>query len=157
MTLQAAPLKIVLGASIATVDAALWDSLEHEGVPFLKHAFLAALESSGAVGAGTGWTPRPLCLYEDERLVGAVPLYEKSHSYGEFVFDFAWAHAYHEHGLAYYPKLVAATPFTPARGPRRHPRSRRPAADKVIVTRRDGRGVGNISVAPRQVFCNRLA
>ena len=100
------------------VAAADWDALDHGGVPFLRHAFLGALESTGAVGAATGWRPRHLLAREAGRLVGALPLYEKDHSWGEFVFDFSWADAYRRHGLRYYPKLVAATPFTPATGPR---------------------------------------
>jgi predicted N-acyltransferase len=100
------------------VAAAEWDALDHEGVPFLRHAFLGALESTGAVGGRTGWRARHLVVREAGRLVGALPLYEKDHSWGEFVFDFSWADAYRRHGLRYYPKLVAATPFTPATGPR---------------------------------------
>ncbi len=105
-------------ASIDEVDAAQWNGLDHGGVPFLRHEFLAALEHSGAVAAATGWLPAHLAIREGTRLVGAMPLYAKSHSWGEFVFDFSWAQAYERHGLAYYPKLVATTPFTPATGPR---------------------------------------
>jgi uncharacterized protein len=110
-------------ASIDEVAAADWNALENEGVPFLRHEFLAALEHGGCVGPGTGWRVRHLVLEERGRPVAAVPLFEKSHSYGEFVFDFAWAEAYARAGVRYYPKLVAATPFTPAEGPRllRHP------------------------------------
>ncbi len=105
-------------ASIDAVDPGAWDALEQGGVPFLRHGFLAALEHTAAVGEGTGWTPAIVTAHEGARLVGAVPLYEKTHSWGEFVFDFSWAQAYHRHGLAYYPKQIAATPFTPATGPR---------------------------------------
>jgi uncharacterized protein len=106
-----------LGA-IAEVPAEQWNALGHGGVPFLRHEFLAALESAGAVGGDSGWTPAHVVLYEGATLVGALPLYRKSHSWGEFVFDFAWAQAYSRYGVPYYPKLVAATPFTPATGPR---------------------------------------
>jgi predicted N-acyltransferase len=105
-------------ASIDGVDAAAWNALDHGGVPFLRHEFLAALEHSGAVGADCGWTPCVVTAHEGTRLVGALPLYLKAHSWGEFVFDFSWAQAYHRHGTAYYPKLVVATPYTPAAGPR---------------------------------------
>ena len=118
--------------SIEAVDAAAWNALELEGVPFLRHEFLAALEHTGAVGGGTGWTPAFVTAHEGARLVGALPLYAKAHSWGEFVFDFSWAQAYQRHGLRYYPKLVVATPFTPATGPRL---LLHPAADAVRVRR----------------------
>ncbi len=112
------PFQATLLKSIHEVPAAEWNGLELCGVPFVRHEFLAALEDTGALGGQTGWRPRPLTLRRHGALIGAVPLYEKDHSYGEFVFDFAWANAYAQHGLSYYPKLVAATPFTPATGPR---------------------------------------
>ena len=106
-------------AAITDIAAAEWNALEHDGVPFLRHEFLTALETTGRVGPGTGWTPCHLTLRDPAgRLTGAVPLYAKAHSWGEFVFDFSWAQAYARYGDAYYPKLVAATPFTPATGPR---------------------------------------
>jgi predicted N-acyltransferase len=105
--------------SIADIDATVWNSLAGARQPFLQHEFLAALEQSGCAAPRTGWTPRHLVL-EDARghAVGAMPLYRKSHSRGEFVFDFSWANAYAQHGLPYYPKLLTAVPFTPVRGPR---------------------------------------
>lgn len=106
-----------LGA-IDEVAAADWNALELGGVPFVRHEFLAALESTGCVGAGTGWEPAHVVARAGTRLVGALPLYRKSHSWGEFVFDFGWAQAYSRYGEQYYPKLVSATPFTPATGPR---------------------------------------
>ena len=105
-------------ASIDEIAPAEWNALDHEGVPFLRHEFLAALERHGAATAATGWTPAHVTVREGDVLVGALPLYEKSHSWGEFVFDFSWAEAYRRYGARYYPKLVAATPFTPATGPR---------------------------------------
>ena len=103
--------------SLAGVDAAQWDALAR-GNPTLAHAFLDTLHASGCASAKTGWAPQYLTAWEGERLVGAVPLYVKSHSYGEFIFDWAWADAYERHGIAYYPKLLAAVPFTPATGAR---------------------------------------
>ena len=101
------------------VSAADWNELRGTDNPFLRHEFLSALERTGCVGAGTGWEPRHALLHADDgTLVGAVPLYLKYHSYGEYVFDWAWADAYRRNGIAYYPKLVAAVPFTPATGAR---------------------------------------
>lgn len=98
--------------SIQEVDAQQWDALATD-MPLLKHAFLAALEASGSVGEGTGWTPSIIVMQERNVLTGAIPLYIKSHSYGEYVFDWAWADAYAQNGLRYYPKLLAAIPFSP--------------------------------------------
>ena len=95
-----------------------WDALDTHGNPFLGHAFLAALEDTGCVGPASGWMPRHLLVRDGARLTAAVPLYEKSHSWGEFVFDFRWAEASHRAGIAWYPKLVAAVPYTPVTGPR---------------------------------------
>ena len=86
--------------------------------PFLEHAFLAALETSGSVGARAGAVPRFVLVRERDRLVGALPLYLKMNSFGEFIFDWAWANGAHQSGIRYYPKLVAAVPFTPATGRR---------------------------------------
>jgi len=101
------------------LPAAAWNRLRGTENPFLRHEFLAALEVTGCVGADTGWEPRHVVLHDDHgQLLGAVPLYLKHHSYGEYVFDWAWADAYRRHGNAYYPKLVAAVPFTPVTGAR---------------------------------------
>ena len=102
---------------IAEIDATVWDGLS-DGACCVSHAMLSALEDSGSVGQGTGWHPRHLVLQDGEALVAAMPLYEKLHSYGEYVFDWAWADAYQRHGLAYYPKWLSAIPFTPVPGPR---------------------------------------
>jgi len=105
--------------SIAQVDAASWNSLSGAAQPFLRHEFLLALEESGCAVPRTGWTPRHLLIEDAQgRLQSALPLFRKTHSRGEFVFDFSWANAYAQHGLAYYPKLLSAVPFTPVRGPR---------------------------------------
>lgn len=112
-------MKISICDSLAAVPAAQWDTLaaaDHN--PFLRHAFLAGLERHGCVGERWGWRPRHLLAHEDGRLVGALPLYRKDNSYGELVFDWSWADAYQRAGLAYYPKLVSAIPYTPATGPR---------------------------------------
>lgn len=109
----------------AAVDAHKWNALvdaDGAGNVFLRHEFLHALHTSGCATADTGWTPRFLTLWSgetnNERLEGAVPLYEKSHSYGEYVFDWAWADAYQRHGMRYYPKRLAAVPFSPVVGAR---------------------------------------
>ncbi|MEP7068526.1 MAG: GNAT family N-acetyltransferase [Usitatibacter sp.] len=99
------------------VSAAQWDALAG-GNPTLSHAFLDSLHASGCASPRTGWSPQYPSLWEGDRLVGASPLYVKSHSYGEYVFDWGWADAYERHGVAYYPKLLCAVPFTPAAGAR---------------------------------------
>ncbi len=104
------------------IPAADWNALAGGNNPFLRHEFLAALEASGCVSAKTGWLPRHLVAHSDGplqgRLVGAVPMYLKNHSYGEYVFDWAWANAYERAGHRYYPKLVVSVPFTPVTGAR---------------------------------------
>ena len=106
-----------IGSGVSTLNAAQWDALA-TGDPFLGHAFLSALEDSGSVGAGTGWTPAPILIEEEGRLAAAAPAYLKSHSQGEYVFDHGWADAWERAGGAYYPKLQVAVPFTPVPGPR---------------------------------------
>ncbi|MCF6304228.1 MAG: GNAT family N-acetyltransferase [Rhodobacteraceae bacterium] len=109
--------------SIADIAAAEWDSCAcpEPGPPidpFTTHRFLLALEQSGSVGAGSGWQPRHLVAKRGEELLGVMPLYAKSHSQGEYIFDFSWADAYARAGGNYYPKLQSAVPFTPATGRR---------------------------------------
>jgi len=109
--------------SIAEVSSDEWNLLVNEASPFLKHEFLLALEESGCTTAATGWQPCHLIAFtnedpETESLVAALPLYRKSNSYGEYVFDWSWADAYHRNGLEYYPKLLTAIPFTPSVAPR---------------------------------------
>jgi predicted N-acyltransferase len=104
---------------LADIAAAEWDVCAGAENPFLSHAFLEALEASQSATAETGWLPQHLALEDDDgRLLGAVPLYLKSHSYGEYVFDWGWASAYERAGGRYYPKLQCAVPFTPVTGPR---------------------------------------
>ncbi len=108
----------VLGG-VRDISAEAWDACAGPDDPFVGHAFLSALEDSGSVSAQTGWRPQHLALEApDGALRGAVPLYLKSHSYGEYVFDWAWADAYERAGGRYYPKLQASVPFTPVAGPR---------------------------------------
>jgi uncharacterized protein len=109
---------IRISDSIGDLDSSAWNALDLGGSPFLRHEFLLALEETGCVGAGSGWQPCYLTLHSGSSLVGAVPLFRKDHSWGEFVFDWSWANAYARLGLDYYPKLVSAVPFTPAPGPR---------------------------------------
>ncbi|MES1982672.1 MAG: GNAT family N-acetyltransferase [Pseudomonadota bacterium] len=103
--------------SIADIPASQWDALAG-GNPFVSHAFLSALQDSGCTTRESGWQVQFLSAWQGHALVGAMPLYRKYHSYGEFVFDWAWADAYQRHGLDYYPKLLCAVPFSPVTGPR---------------------------------------
>jgi len=104
---------------LADLDAAAWDALVPGAQPFLRHAFLTAMEDSGSVGAGSGWKPaHQLSSDAAGRLLAALPAYVKSHSYGEYVFDHGWADACRRAGIAYYPKLLGAIPFSPVSGPR---------------------------------------
>jgi len=104
--------------SLAAVSAAEWDAVAATDYPFLRHAFLLGMEETACTTAATGWQPCHLLLRHNGRLVALLPLYLKSHSYGEYVFDWSWADAWQRSGLSYYPKLVSAIPFTPATGPR---------------------------------------
>lgn len=104
--------------SIAEIDPQQWNALELKGNPFVRHEFLAALEQERCAHPRTGWQSEHLIVTANGALVAAMPLYLKSHSWGEFVFDWAWANAYQRAGLDYYPRLVCAVPFTPAFGPR---------------------------------------
>lgn len=113
------PIIAQIAQSVSALDAAQWDALNPTANPFVCHAFLAALEDSGSVGAGTGWSPAPITIRDAAGdLCGALPAYLKSHSQGEYVFDHAWADAYERAGGRYYPKLQIAAPFSPVPGPR---------------------------------------
>ncbi len=111
-------LAITLTPAIASIPAADWDATGAGANPFTTHRFLAALEDSGSVGAGTGWTPAHLVARRGGRVIGVAPNYVKTHSQGEYVFDHGWADAWERAGGTYYPKLQCAVPFTPATGPR---------------------------------------
>ena len=103
--------------TLGGVDAQEWNALAGEQ-PFVRHEFFCALLETGCAAARSGWLPQFLLLRRAGALAGAMPLFVKSHSYGEYVFDWAWADAHQRHGLAYYPKLLCAVPFTPVRGRR---------------------------------------
>jgi len=129
-------LSIRLIDSLQAVRPEDWDACAGSDNPFLSHAFLSAMEESGSACADTGWVPQHL-LAEDEtgRLLACVPLYLKNHSYGEYVFDWAWAEAWQRNGLAYYPKLQCSVPFTPATGPRFliHPAANAPVLLRALA------------------------
>jgi hypothetical protein len=114
------PLKAEIIGRIADVDARTWDSLDATNHPFLKHAFLDALETTNCVGPDSGWIPAHLVVRDQRggQVVAAVPQYLKTHSWGEFIFDWSWAQSYQRAGLEYYPKQLSAIPFTPVTGPR---------------------------------------
>ncbi len=110
-------MKLSIVESLAHIPMAEWNRLAGAN-PFISHAFLSALENHQSIGNGTQWEPRYVVGYHNGQLAAAVPMYLKHDSWGEFVFDWAWASAYERHGLAYYPKLVIAAPYTPVPGPR---------------------------------------
>ena len=115
---QAADFTAEFLTSLDQIKAAQWNGITGTDYPFLRHEFLHGLEKTACTTAETGWQPCHLLLRVDDTLVAVMPLYLKSHSYGEYVFDWSWADAWRQSGLAYYPKLVTAIPFTPATGPR---------------------------------------
>ncbi|WP_066530198.1 GNAT family N-acetyltransferase [Erythrobacter sp. CCH5-A1] len=117
--MSAPELTVRIASSVGAFDPAAWDALGGSDNPFVSHAFLTAMEDSGSVGPGTGWEPAPIAITAaDGTLLAAMPAYAKGHSQGEYVFDHAWADAWHRAGGRYYPKLQIAAPFTPATGPR---------------------------------------
>lgn len=118
-------------------DAASWNSLAGLEYPFLRYEYLHALETSGSVSAASGWKPCHLTARRGGKLVALMPMYRKSHSWGEYVFDWSWAQAYQQHGLRYYPKLVSAIPFTPCQGPRLLRQDDAPSAAELLAAVRD--------------------
>jgi len=105
--------------TLLDISPAEWDALNQDDNPFTSYAFLSALEESGSIGGETGWLPKYLCLRDSNgKLAASLPMYEKHHSWGEYVFDWAWANAWQQCGLAYYPKLIVAVPFSPVSGHR---------------------------------------
>jgi predicted N-acyltransferase len=110
--------QVELIQSVTAIEASDWDRIAGADDPFAEHAFLSALEASGSVGEQSGWLPMHVVVRDAGRLLGALPLYVKLHSYGEYIFDWSWASAAERAGLAYYPKLVAMAPVTPATGTR---------------------------------------
>ncbi len=137
-------LRVRIVDGLADVPSTEWDACAGDN-PFVSHAFLEALEASGSATRMTGWLPQHLLLEdEDGRLLGAVPLYLKGHSYGEYVFDHGWASAYERAGGQYYPKLLSAVPFTPVTGPRLLLRKDAPdGADELLIA-------GLVEVATRR-------
>lgn len=112
-------MRIEVHESMAELDSIEWNRLANKRFPFISHEFLALAERTGCVSEATGWSPRHIGIYNSrDKLIAAMPLYEKTHSWGEFVFDWSWAQAYQRVGLEYYPKLVSAAPFTPAQSSR---------------------------------------
>ena len=104
---------------LSDITSEEWNTLlASDAGPFLRHEFLGALEETGCVGGNTGWQVAHLVLRDDQKLIGAMPLYLKQHSYGEFVFDWSWAQAYEQQGMQYFPKALCAIPFTPVQGSR---------------------------------------
>jgi predicted N-acyltransferase len=126
--------QVELVPGIDRVDAASWDALAGPDQPFLSHAFLLALEESGSASRETGWLPLHLVVRSGGRILAGAPMYLKSHSYGEYIFDWGWANAYERAGGTYYPKLQVAVPFTPVPGPRLlvHPAAAPTARSAVI-------------------------
>ena len=111
-------MKIHFIESIKNIDETTWNNLVDSDYPFMKHSFLLSLEESKCVGEGTGWYTFHLVVKEEEDVIALMPMYIKTDSHGEFIFDWSWADAFYRNGLDYYPKLVSAIPFTPASGPR---------------------------------------
>lgn len=151
-------------SAISQAPAAEWDACAGLGDPFVRHAFLAAMESSGSAAAATGWHPRHLVVKDaDGRLAAAAPLYLKTHSFGEYVFDWSWADAYERAGGRYYPKLQCAVPFTPVTGPRLLARPdtdvgemRRMLAEAMVGLARRA-GIGSVHVTfPTEAECEAL-
>ncbi|NMG01913.1 GNAT family N-acetyltransferase [Azoarcus taiwanensis] len=131
--------QIRLTEAISSISPGTWDSVSGQSA-CLSHAFLSALEDSGSAVSSTGWTPRHLGLWSGNTLQAALPMYEKHHSYGEYVFDWAWADAFARHGLDYYPKLLSAVPFTPVPGARllgNNPQARIQLLDAVLQIAKD--------------------
>ncbi|HEX5238188.1 MAG TPA: GNAT family N-acetyltransferase [Sphingomicrobium sp.] len=106
-----------VASGVSGLNANAWDRIAGDH-PFVSHAFLSLLEESESVGPGTGWTPAPILIEEEDRLIAAAPAYLKTHSQGEYVFDHGWAEAWERAGGRYYPKFQVAVPFTPVPGPR---------------------------------------
>ena len=133
--------------SLTRIPVSAWDGL-HDGTnPFVAHAFLEGLERYGCLRAEWGWTPHHLTLWEGDALVAAAPGYLKTNSHGEFVFDHAWAHAYAQYGQAYFPKLLAAAPYSPVTGPRLLGAERyRPALLRAMVDAAGQRGLSSAHV-----------
>ena len=112
------PLRLQIHQRISEIPGAQWDALVPDANPFLSHVFLDALEAEHCLRSDYGWTPHHISLHAGDEMIGVVPLYLKGNSHGEFVFDWAWANAWEQAGHSYYPKLLAAVPYSPVTGPR---------------------------------------
>ena len=128
-------LTLTLHPGIKAIDPVDWDRCAGQDNPFVSHAFLSAVEDSGSAGSRTGWLPRHATLHRDHQLIAAAPMYAKSHSYGEYVFDHGWAAAFERAGGQYYPKLQVASPFSPVPGPRLLVRADLDAGEQAAVVR----------------------
>jgi predicted N-acyltransferase len=151
-----ATLTLTLHAKIADIDAADWDACAGDDNPFVSHAFLSACEDSGSANGRTGWMPQHAVLCaEDSRIVAVAPMYAKSHSYGEYVFDHGWANALERAGGRYYPKLQVAAPFSPVPGPRllRRPGTGIPVATVANALQQACESLGTSSV--HVTFCTK--
>jgi uncharacterized protein len=148
--IQAPDYRVRVHDDPATLDAAGWNTLlaaQPAPTPFMRHEYLVALHASGSAVPATGWSPRFLTLEQGDHLTAAVALYAKTHSYGEYVFDWAWAEAYQRHGLRYYPKLLGAVPFTPVPGTRLLARDAHARQALVLALRRLAEGDPRLSSA----------
>lgn len=151
-----ATLTLTLHARISEIEAADWDACAGEDNPFVSHAFLSALEDSGSASTRTGWLPQHAVLQaEDGHILAVAPMYAKSHSYGEYVFDHGWANALERTGQRYYPKLQVAVPFSPVPGPRLlcRPGAGVPAAAMANALQQACESLGTSSV--HVTFCRR--
>ena len=119
--------------TLAAISADAWNGIAGTDYPFTRHEFLYALERSGSADTASGWQPLHALIKRGDSLIGVMPLYLKTHSYGEYVFDWAWADAYERYHRSYYPKLLCAIPFTPASGPRL---CIAPAEDRIDISAR---------------------
>ncbi|AOX17821.1 GNAT family N-acetyltransferase [Kozakia baliensis] len=149
---------LTLHASIHEIDFELWNRCAGPDNPFVSHGFLSALEESGSVGPRTGWLPRHAVLQADGQPVAMAPLYGKGHSYGEYVFDHAWANAYEQAGGRYYPKLQSAVPFSPVPGPRLliHPDYPAPEAAAQALGQAIAQACGELELSSvHATFCTR--
>ena len=146
-----------VGDGVASFDAGMWDACAGDGNPFVSHAFLSALESSGSATTRAGWQPVPIVIDgADGKLAGVLPAYLKSHSQGEYIFDHSWADAYENAGGRYYPKLLIAVPFSPVPGPRLLTHSAETAKGLIaaaeVLTQRNGLSSAHANfITPEQV------
>lgn len=142
--------------SIHDIAATQWNALSGTDYPFLRHEFFAALEDSHSTGQQAGWISQHIGIYDQQQLIAVMPLFLKSHSYGEYVFDWSWASAYQRYGMSYYPKLVSAIPFTPAWGPRLAidpAYDRQTIMDTIVAALQDRLDSGEVSSA-HILFCD---